>query len=108
VVEFSSGVGFDLDLHWRVVPECRLLWSDWGEITSVFSSLTGETHLLSALPAEAISAIACGPITVGDLSALLARQCSVADSPSWRAKIIFILKELASLDLVEVTPREGR
>ena len=51
----------------------------WGEYASVFNRRTGETHLLSILPAEMLTIIADGPLSLDRLDAVMAERCGAAE-----------------------------
>jgi PqqD family protein of HPr-rel-A system len=90
---------------WRTARPDRLIWALWESDYSVFDGSTGETHLLSELPAEVLRQLSQGPVSRAALTANLARLCGVEDTPDWGGKISSILGELADLELIEpVTP----
>lgn len=86
---------------WQVPAGGRLSWAQWGDYASVFSSLSGETYLLSALPAEALYLIAEAPTAWESACAVLAERCETDDSAAWQAKLRATLQDLAALDLIE-------
>lgn len=78
-----------------------LLVDDWGGDHSVFCPATGETHLLSSLPSEALKELSQAPLTAGELAASLALACGVECSDDWLTKITAIINDLAALELIE-------
>lgn len=86
---------------WRATRPDRVIWAHWEVDYSVFNGNTGETHLLSELPAEVLRQLSPGPMTEADLTANLALLCEVAETPDWARKIAGILADLADLELIE-------
>jgi len=84
-----------------------LLWAEWDVDCSVFNADTGETHLLSALPAEALRHLADRPMTLSTLATRLAAECDIDATADWQAKIRSIVSALADLELVH-TIEPGR
>ncbi len=82
-------------------------WIAWEVDNAVFHGETGETHLLSELPAFLVQALAAGPRSHEALSALTAAECDTALDDAWRDKIHRLLGELAQLELVEQTIPTG-
>jgi PqqD family protein of HPr-rel-A system len=80
-----------------------MAWAAWEQDNSLFHGETGETHVLSELPALLLHAMAQGPKTEQALCALAAAQCEVASGSPWRQKIHGILLNLEQLELVEQT-----
>lgn len=78
-----------------------ILWESWGTEHAVFCVPTGETHLLSELPAEVLRRLSQSPQTLDGLSEALARDCEVDNSAPWNRKIAAIVKDLRALELVD-------
>jgi PqqD family protein of HPr-rel-A system len=79
----------------------RLLWAQWESDYSVFDGGTGDTHLLSELPAEVLRQLSQGAMTEAALTAKLARLCEVEETDDWMRKIAGLLAELADIELIE-------
>jgi PqqD family protein of HPr-rel-A system len=86
---------------WRTVRPELILWSPWETGCSVFNGNTGETHLLSELPAEVLRQLSNAPMTGEALAKELARLCEVEETPDWPEKISQILSELAEIEVIE-------
>lgn len=89
------------DEYWRVPRPQRLLWAEWNTDYSVFNGNTGETHLLSELPAEVLRQLSRGPVSQAALTSTLAGLCEVEGTSGWSEKIADLLEELADLELIE-------
>ena len=89
--------------RWRVTRPERLLWAQWESDTSIFQGDTGETHLVSELPAEVLRELARSSMTQTELTGRLATLCNIDPSADWAEKIASILRDLADLELVEQT-----
>ncbi|NBC13763.1 MAG: HPr-rel-A system PqqD family peptide chaperone [Gammaproteobacteria bacterium] len=96
-----------MSLFWTAVNADVLRWVAWEADNAVFDGETGETHLLSELPALLIHTLAAGPQDVEALSALTAAECDTALNDAWRDKIHRLLIDLAHLELVEQTAPAG-
>lgn len=77
------------------------MWQEWEADATVFDRTTGETHLLSPLPAEILRLLSVEPMTLSSLASKLADACEVDCMVEWRARVGRMLDELASLALVE-------
>lgn len=73
----------------------------WGEYASVFNRRTGETHLLSILPAEMLTIIADGPLSLDRLDAVMAERCGAVKSVEWAGKMRGLIDQLEQLELVD-------
>jgi len=67
----------------------------------VFSRLTGETHLLSALPAEVLRMLTEGEKSGAELATATGALCEVTVDEDWLNGIDRILQRLEALFLVE-------
>jgi PqqD family protein of HPr-rel-A system len=92
----------DAPLFWQAVGPDRVIFAHWEADYSVFNGNTGETHLLSELPAEVLRQLSEVPMTGEALATNLAKLCEVEETPDWACKVADILKDLADLDLVEL------
>lgn len=91
--------------RWRAVAPQGLAWHRWetGEY-SLFDANSGETHLLSELPATLLQRLVASPCRLDALCAELATLCEVADDGAWQAKISTLLDGLAMMELIEADP----
>ncbi len=86
---------------WRIAGGDSLLQKDWAQDTTVYSRLTGETHLLSALPAEVLRMLTEGEKSEAELAAAMGVLCEVTVDEGWLNDICKILQRLEALFLVE-------
>lgn len=86
---------------WCLVNPDGVRWQEWGAGYSFYHGFTGETHLLSALPAELLLRLYSGPLTTAALVEITADACGVGMSAGWQQKLASILAELEALELVE-------
>ena len=89
---------------WRVPDSDDLVWAHWDADSSLYHRGTGETHLLDAFSSEVVQALCDGPLTLAQLSRLLADRCDTEDDPAWRQKIARILGQLRALHIIEKHP----
>jgi PqqD family protein of HPr-rel-A system len=90
-----------MDRPWQATTPKLVTWAHWDDDYSLFNGSTGETHLLSELPAEVLRQLSQGPLTKAALTSILAQLCEVEETPDWSDKIVGILRELAELELIE-------
>ncbi|HAN29632.1 MAG TPA: hypothetical protein DCP75_18280 [Haliea salexigens] len=86
---------------WQLTSHDTLILEEVGDCVAVYSSATGETHLLDALPAEVLSCLSSGAcLTHLELAVAVAE---VADEPweNWQPQVCNVLERLASMQLVE-------
>ena len=67
----------------------------------IFNSITGETHLLSLLPAEILSLMKDQALTLDEISSQMAELCEMPESPEWTDRIAGMLDQLVQLELVD-------
>lgn len=89
---------------WQTPQETALLWRHWdGEAeVIVFNSQSGETHLLDALSAAALSAIESAPATVDGLADRLAGQFAL-DPQALERRLRQICADFDQLGLIEAS-----
>jgi len=92
--------------HWAAVDASALHWMPWETDTSLFNGDTGETHLLSELPATALRALCQRPWAFEALCSHLARLCDTDNDAHWHSKIAGILGGLENLELIERRPAQ--
>lgn len=92
---------------WRLCRPEGVRVQPWPQDYSVFNTETGDTHILSELPATAILALQQdGPMGAAQLAAHLAALCEVEPSDAWHRRIHGMLSELAALELIEQAPAD--
>jgi hypothetical protein len=70
----------------------------------VFCNLTGETHILNALPAEALRLLGGASYKSEEVADILAARFETERSAAWRETIERVLANLKSIELVQVSP----
>ena len=78
--------------------------SSWGAHSSVFNRRTGDTHLLSILPAEILGLLTECPLELSEISDRMAQSCETPNTPEWTEKISSLIEELVRLELVDRLP----
>ncbi len=86
---------------YEVCPADKLVWAHWEADSSLYHRGTAETHLLSPLPTEIVRTLERGPLTLTELSAVLAGVCETPDSADWQDKLGRILGDLMALEIVD-------
>ena len=86
---------------WSAVQPAGLVWTQWPTDNGIFDPYTGETHLLSELPAYLLRRLCERPRHLDELCADAARACETANDGAWRATIADALTLLEKVELVE-------
>ena len=86
---------------WTAVRPQEMRWAQWEVDNSLFHAETGETHLLSELPAALLQMISEQPRALPWLCRRSADLCEAPDDASWQEKIESILVQLETLALAE-------
>ena len=94
------------DAAWVAMNPAAALIIQWERDNSVFNRDTGETHLLSELPATALRALCQRPWAFEALCSHLARLCDTDNDAHWHSKIAGILGGLENLELIERRPAQ--
>ena len=84
-------------------PDTRVVVT-WGAESSVYCRRTGDTHLLSILPAELLAMLPPEPTDLETITARMARLCAQPVTPQWTERIHSMLDELVRLELVDRLP----
>ena len=92
-------------MRWKGAAPDALLWVAWENDFSLYHRDTGETHLLSALPAELVRQLAGQVMSTETLAERLAQLCEVENDAHWQGRIQSLLRDLQALSLVEPLPR---
>jgi PqqD family protein of HPr-rel-A system len=85
-------------------PTEHTLWAALTPEHAVFNYETGETHLLTALPALVLQTLQAGTQGFDALCCATAALCDVADDAPWRTKVASALAGLAAVELAESIP----
>ncbi len=85
-------------------PADTLVVATWGAESSVYCRRTGDTHLLSILPAELLAMLPAEPTDLGTITARMARLCTQPITPEWTTRVHSMLDELVRLELVDRLP----
>jgi len=86
---------------WVCVNAAVLRWAFVDPDSAVFNGETGETHILSALPAYTLQLLQrCGR-TTNEVRQETAKVCETANNRAWHRKTVAILRNLESLELIE-------
>lgn len=88
--------------HWWRENSRPLVWSDSDEFVAVFDPASGETHLLSELPALLLQHVDHQPRTAAELFAVIAGDDVGEIPPQQVDQFIATLKFLAEAELVEI------
>jgi len=76
----------------------------WGAHSSVFNPRTGDTHLLSILPAEILGLLIERPLDLNEISDRMAQACETPNIPEWTEKMRTLIEDLVRLELVDRLP----
>lgn len=85
---------------WHVPNPRDLLLEHWDTETAVFDRRTGETHMLSALPAELLETLETGAMDAVALARVMAQTHDLPNDAVLKTQIQASLEQLARLDLI--------
>lgn len=85
---------------WRTPGAGQLLWETCGDTYAVFNRVSGETHLLSELPAEVVRELDRSPRAIEELARTLAHSCGIEHSRTWQEKIASIVADLRQMEIL--------
>jgi PqqD family protein of HPr-rel-A system len=85
-----------------------LIREDFGDTRAVFDRRSGETHLLTPLPALVLQALGNEPLDFASLLSKLSEADAVTLDDEARARILAALQFLEQAELVESTPSGQR
>ena len=91
-------------VRYRTLTRPKLIVS-WGGDCSVFNPLTGDTHLISILPAEILGLLTDAPLGAREIAERMAELCETPNSPAWNEKIDALLEGLMREELIEPLAR---
>ena len=89
-------------LGWYVKnPTDRLRWEHWDEESVVFDKLSGQTHLLTALGAEALVLLQEKPRTTEQIASDLAQEYALELTSELHSQLEQLLGQFYDLGLVD-------
>lgn len=87
--------------QWHAINPDGFRWLQWPTENSLFNRETGETHLLSELPAFVLRCLSEKPSSFETVCKMTADACDTANNDSWRKTIADLLASLADSELAE-------
>ncbi len=91
----------DRDVLWQYVPRENIVIEALDLQAAVYMRPTGETHILSTLPAEILIHLMTGEKTEQGILQAIANAHGLTSDADWRVQIHTSLMKMQSLDLVE-------
>jgi len=91
-------------LLWRRDASTSVVWSTSPEIDAVFDPISGETHILSELPALVLRHIGTEPATAQQVFEEMSGAAFAEQDQAALDQIVAALKFLANAELVESSP----
>lgn len=91
----------NLEILWCVPAHSDLLWEEWETEYTIFDRRSGETHLISELPAQLLRLLSRQSANTSHLAAELAHLCETDNSKRWIEQTSGIINNLTSIGLVE-------
>ena len=85
----------------------NLIWAEWESSFTLFNRATGETHLLSPIPAEILFLLSDNPTDIDTLAQKLSTRCGTSCTSEWTAQTAESVARLQSLELVEKLPAQN-
>ncbi len=92
---------FDDHSTWRAIDADGFCWLQWPTEYSLFSRETGETHLLSELPAFVLHRLSKESYRFETLCNVTADACETANNDTWRQTVADVLWSLGDSELAE-------
>jgi PqqD family protein of HPr-rel-A system len=89
---------------WQGPAPGELLWEAWDTEYAVFCNATGDTHILSELPAEVLRQLTSAPSSTRELATRIAVLYEIDDSEEWQRKVAAVVQNLHQLDLLHKKP----
>jgi len=89
------------ECRWRAVDPEGFSWLPWLAENSLFSRATGETHLLSELPAFVLRCLSEESYSFEQVCAVTADACETVHDNTWRKTIANLLSMLDDSELAE-------
>lgn len=94
-------------MSWAVPEQAVISIEVWGDNAVVFSSMSGQTHLLNGLACEALLLLKIAPETVATLVNKLCMIFDVEDKVELEIQIQSLMHEFENLGLIESTQCEN-
>ena len=88
---------------WRTPEEGVLHWEQWGEQYALYSSLSGETHLLPEFSARVLQQLSVHPCTVEALAIELCKGSGETCDREFEEHVSQLLVQLQAAGLTEKT-----
>ena len=88
---------------WRLIPGHLHQAHDWVECVAVYSSLSGDTHLIDQVSGELLGALSAKPLPTAVLCQHIADFLDISNDDSVATRVAQLLKQLDELGLVEPT-----
>lgn len=95
----------DSAVDWICAAHESLLTEQWPHFSAIYDRRTGETHILSALPAEILRLLRGGARSETAIIREIAQDHDLVIDADWQANVHKSLMHLRSLGLVEQTPK---
>ncbi len=86
---------------WRVAGNQKILWRDWEGDYVIFSSLSGQTHILDIASGKVLRRIMERPSTIEDIRSEIADFLEVKNDAKLANAVDSILKRLEEAGLIE-------
>jgi len=97
----KDGVNPHDGCQWRAIDPEGFRWLQWPTENSLFSRETGETHLLTELPAFVLRYLSEKGSSFETVCKMTADACDSANDYNWRKTIADLLASLADSELAE-------
>jgi PqqD family protein of HPr-rel-A system len=82
-----------------------MLWAEWEGVCTLYHRPTGDTHILSQLPWEALQLLMGEELDTQTIAEKLARMGGIDPDETWRGKVDQAIGSLLRLRLLEQSPR---
>lgn len=86
---------------WRIADNKRILWRCWEGDYVIFSSLSGETHILDIASGEVLRRIIDRPSAIEDIRSEIAAFLEVKNDAELAKAVHNILRRLEGIGLIE-------
>ena len=92
---------FQSQYIWRTAADQKILWRCWEGDYVIFSSLSGETHILDVASGKVLKRIMNGPSTTEDIRSAIGDFLEVRNNSELACAVDKILNGLEDTGLVE-------
>ena len=93
-----------LATRWKVSPPRELLWRSWDDEFVVFDPLSGDTHVLNPVAAEALQVLESQAIDRDGLANHMAQAMGMETTDTLRRHMQQLLRKFVDLGLIEPQP----